>query len=100
MRIKVHQKLLHIQVKQGKIIDNYHIETPKIKKKKKKNNKDKTVEKWVELPDMEKDVRDSRRYIGSQNLREDIDFVALHYDDNAFNFDEVSVPAGRVLTGK
>ncbi|XP_044009955.1 uncharacterized protein LOC122853520 [Aphidius gifuensis] len=99
MRIKVHDKILHIQVKQGEIIDNYHILPHKLRKNTQKGMKAKRVENWIRLPSMHEDVRNARRYNSSQNLREDVDFVAWHWNDNAFNLDEVSIPPGRVLTG-
>lgn len=87
MRIQVFDEVLHIQVKEDTISKNYEIAT--------KNNS----EKWVELPALKEGIYNTRKNKNDDGGLVDGTDFAVFTKDTAFNFDEVPLPYGRVLTG-
>lgn len=86
VRFKLHERMLHIQIKENKILDRYHINVTK-------------NENWVKLPKIRDEASWTRSGVSNPRELEGTDFVVWDRHKYGFNFDELILSSERVLTG-
>ncbi|KAF7987357.1 hypothetical protein HCN44_003119 [Aphidius gifuensis] len=85
-RIIVQNNILHPQVREAKIDKNYKIA---------KDGPD----RWIKIDNIEDAVQDSRLYSNISRFNEFKDYIAWKENSTGFNFDEITLDHGRVVTG-
>ncbi|KAF7987358.1 hypothetical protein HCN44_003120 [Aphidius gifuensis] len=85
-RMIVQNNILHPQVREAKIDKNYKIA---------KDGPD----RWIKITNIEDAVRGSRLHSNTSRFHEFEDYIAWKENLTGFNFDEITLDYGRVVTG-